>query len=488
MLRHSENESLQPNQHSLNQEEISKLSGSSSPHTRLAEILKTPPQEEHPSLGDISYAKVNSSIDGIQTAPHYITQYPESVIRALAELYTEYNQSFKEIVSKNKEAVSDYQYAFPKGDIPKNYFVQIDMQGLSTAFLQQAETASPSEVKEAIRGSIFEIENSIAAYQVLESVFAVDGNSLFRMKFRRGLDDIRREYQKPIALLAVTEEKYQGMKSFEFGKAPHEPITPDEVSALSGFDALLGPDQFRAHLRENNGVCNYLLYVRASEPISRLKNPKESEPTSLLTDPSLRAIIKANAITLNVDAPTMEADQRINDTKAYLSPMRMAFQVRAMSDIFSEQALAHQEKGKSMQGLGIAALAPHFRDYLGERGISPAEAIEGAVRLRAKPLQGTYGCYGHTRGALTDKEFRRELRVGLRDRGEYVVQPELTTPVIRDIQSSADYTYIDRNFFSFTGDTPTFLGGIRTLISTASQEAKKGRIHGNSSAIYAQIF
>ncbi|MGA1192168.1 MAG: hypothetical protein ACO3XO_07800, partial [Bdellovibrionota bacterium] len=251
---------------------------------------------------------------------------------------------------------------------------------------------------------------------------------------------------------------------------------------------LLWPEQFRAHLRENNGVCNYLLYVRASEPISRLKNPKESEPTSLLTDPSLRAIIKANAITLNVDAPAMEADRRINDTKAYLAPMRMAFEVRAMSDVFSEQALAQQERGKSTQNLGIAALAPRFREYLEERGISPAEAIEGEVKLRAKPLQGTYGCYGHTSGTLTDKEFRRKLRGGLRDRGEYVIQPELTTPVIHDTQSGTDFTYIDRNFFSFTGDTPTFLGGIRTLISTESQEAKKGRIHGNSSAIYAQIF
>jgi len=488
MLHNSENETLQPSKLPNLQEGVLRASSPSVPHSRLKEILKAPPVEEHLSLGSLSTVQVSSSIEAIQTAPHYITQYPESVIHALSELYREYNQSFKDIVSKNKEGNADYQYTFPEGDVPKNYFVQIDMQGLSSAFLQQAETASPAEVKEAIRGSIFEIENSIAAYQVLENVFAVDGNSLFRMKFRRGLDDLRREFQKPIALLAVTEEKYQGMKSFEFGKAPHEPITPEEVSALSGFDALLGPEQLRAHLKENNGEYQYLLYVRASEPISRLKNPKEREPVSLLTDPALRALIKANSITLNVDAPDMAADKRINDTKAYLSPMRMAFQVRTMGDLFSEEALSRQERGKPIQELGIAALAPLFREYLEGRGISPEEAINGATRLRAKPLQGTYGCYGHTRGTLYDREFRRELRIGLRDRGDYVVQPELTTPIIHDTGSGTEYTYIDRNFFSFTGDAPVFLGGVRTLISTASQEAKKGRIHGNSSAIYAQIF
>ena len=52
-------------------------------------------------------------------------------------------------------------------------------------------------------------------------------------------------------------------------------LPDDEVLRLSGFNALWGPQQFLDHLVEHGGECAYLLYVRSSDPIQKLRRPEE---------------------------------------------------------------------------------------------------------------------------------------------------------------------------------------------------------------------
>ena len=140
-----------------------------------------------------------------------------------------------------------------------------------------------------------------------------------------------------------------------------------------------------------------------------------------------------------------------------------------------------------MSEFGGLRLSPEFSAYLVSRGTSVPDVEVGRIALRCKPYQGAYGCYGHVKGVAGDGRFRRELRAGLRNWNSFVVQPEMTLPTIINITSGSEFTYIDRNFFGWSDGLPRFLGGLRSLMPTASIEAKQGRNHGNANTVYAEI-
>lgn len=418
------------------------------------------------------------AISGVQTtlpmgrvAQHTI-RYPKVVVDALADIFNEYNTHFQPLVQANREFTTDYACTRDASDRFVNSFVQIDMLGLSPQFLTAASQLDRNVVREVLRGSIFEIENSLAMYQLLERVFSNDaGQTVFKMGFRRALDDLRQQHGRPIALLAVTDEKLTAMRESEFGKRDGEHLLAAEVRELSGFDALLGPDDFKHHVAQNNGHCKYLLYVRASDPPVKLKDPKAHVGNPLLDDAELRRIIKANSLTFNIDGSAQVGEARINDTKAYLQSMGMGFNISNLGDLVTPS-------GKLAQG---------FSDYLLGRGIDPLDVEQRRVSLRAKPLRGTYGCYGHIRGVL-NSGFKRELRLETAARGDYVVQPEMKTPTMLNTSDGNQYTYIDRNFFSCTGGEIRFLGGMRTHMLVDSREASSGRIHGSNQSVYQQVY
>lgn len=421
------------------------------------------------SLGAVnSREDIKSTLGPFQTYPEYKTIYPQVVTQALENLYAEYNQAFRRLVAANKEWDTDYQYCLLPDGTPINSFVQIDMVGLPAGFLEQAETLREEDVREALRGRIFEIENSIAMYSLLEYFFS-DGtqDTLFKRQFRAGLDDIRQKYGRPIALLAVTDQKYQAMRETEFGKRDGETLTDDEVREYSGFDKFFSPEGFKKYLEENGGQSDYLLYVRSSDPVAKMKRPDLVINEELLADDNLRRIIKANALTFNIDNPNLPIgdSRRINDTKEYLGAMGMAFTVFYGEDLASSE----------------------FNSYLRSQGVDPTQVESGEKLLRAKPMKGTYGGYGHFRGTLGDARFRRDLRDALLKRGSYVIQPELQNPTITNEDDGHSYMYIDRVFFSTDGQNYRFMGGERTLMPIDSIEAQRNRVHGNSSSVYAEI-
>jgi hypothetical protein len=257
---------------------------------------------------------IRSSLAPFHALPEYRVRYPDVVVDALCQLYMEYNQAFAPLVEANREWEADYRHCIV-GDLPKNLWVQIDMVGLPQHFLDQAPSLDVGRVREMLRGAIFEIENSLAMYQLLERIC---GRSEFCHRFRSSLDAVRRRHNMPIALLAVTQEKYGLMMGSEFGRDADESISDDEVFELTGFDRFFGPDEFRAHVAENAGGCRYLLYVRSSDPVLKLKKPDVVVEHPLLSDPQMRSIIKSHALTFSVDDPLMDCSCRINDTKAYL--------------------------------------------------------------------------------------------------------------------------------------------------------------------------
>lgn len=201
----------------------------------------------------------------------------------------------------------------------------------------------------------------------------------------------------------------------------------------------------------------------------------------------MRWIIKAQALTINIDAPLMAYAERINDTKEYMLSMNMAFRVNDFTDIVTPGLMAHMERGHAYADYSRERLSHGFTEYIHTQGFDIAKVESGEIMLRAKPMKGTYGCYGHVSGSLTDIKFRNSLKSNLRKRGPYVLQPEMRVPVVINTTDGQRYTYIDRNFFACTGGHVRFLGGFRTLMPMDSVEAKKGRIHGNDSTIWAEI-
>lgn len=438
----------------------------------LARTFETSTIDPDPKrLGPAVVKKDISSTEGpFRYFPEYKTRYPDVVVQALVNLYEEYNQSFGPIVAANAEWGSDYQYCLTgPGRSPNNYFVQIDMAGLSDRYLETASSLSVGQVQEDLRGRIFEIENSIAMYQLLIKIFSSpDQPSNFDLMFRESLEDIRRLFERPIALLAVTDEKDKAMKGSEFGKQADDPLTDNEVKNLSGFDRFFGPDEFNQYLQQSGGECDYLLFVRSSDPIEKLKDPSLVIDQPLLSNPDIRRIIKANTLTLNIDSPDwpINSTRRINDTKAYLLSMGMAFPIYSFADFKS----------------------PDLELFLQSQGGGQAEIELNELLIRAKPMLSSYGCYNHFRGSLSEPEFKNNILKSLRKRGPYILQPEIKNASIINESDGKKHVFIDRNFFSIVNGVTRFLGGERTLMLANSNEAVRGRIHGNESTITAEVF
>lgn len=433
---------------------------------------------------------IKSSIGPFLCLPHYKIRYPKTVIKALGELYGEYNRAFIPLLERNKEWETDYRCCMQDG-LPLNFAIQIDMVGLPDGFLQAAADMPSNALREILRRRIFEIENSLAMYQLMEKAFSCVGESHFKRCFRASLHNLRKRFRKPIALLAVTEEKYAAMRASEFGKTgteDEEPLSDEEILDLSGFDAFFGPEAFKRYLESTGGLCEYLLYARTSDPVAKLKNPDLKVEHPLLQDPAIRRIIKAHTLTFNIDAPDMDSARRINDTKEYQPLMDMAFPVSAQADLFSPEFGEHLYPGKPYADFTGERLSTGFADFLKRREVDPKEVESGAAAIRCKPAKCAYGCYGHVTGILPNNRFRIELRRNLRRReGGYVIQPEMAMPRIANASNGVEYTYIDRNYFAFTDGHPRFMGGFRSLMPVDSSETRNGRNHGNRATVWAEI-
>jgi len=399
---------------------------------------------------------------GERRAKEYTVLYPQCVLRELGQLFAEYNEAFAPLVECNCEWESDYAQCIPKGSHEFiNFVVQVDMVGLPDAYLASAAAGERSgqDVREDLRRAVFEIDNSTAGYRFYPFLRGVWGG-------------LRAQLGKPIALLATTQGKYEEMLEFEFGGDASDKT----VRKISGFDRFFNPEQFVRHITTPGGgeyKCDFALYVRSSYPLEKQRDPRVHVEEPLLGDAAIRQVIKANTLTLNIDAPEMEYERRINDTKEYMSSMRMA-------------AIVTDADALKCQNGSI--FPPTFEQHLAKRGADrmAQHMSRDQLRIRAKPLKGSYGCYGHVWGAW-DSRVNNKIAKMMSRYGACVLQPELSTPLLMS-ELGERYTFMDRLFFARTGeDQPYFVGGQRIMLPVDSPEAIKGRLHLNHDAVVVDI-
>ena len=440
------------------------------------------------SLGGaiVERTDIRSSLAPFWVAPEYKVSYSDGLLRALTRLYLEYNEAFSSLVATNREWESDYRHIADANNRVLNFAVQIDMAAADAEFLRAADIMPEHELLPELRKRIFEIDNSLALYQLLEGLFPAGGQSNSRRGWRAALDSLRKQLGRPIAVLAVTEQKYHDILASEFGKKAGEALSDDEVLRLSGFNALWGPQQFLDHLARHRGECTYLLYVRSSDPIQKLRRPEECIEHPLLGDDDLRRIIKANSVTLNIDNPewAVSDPRRINDTKCYLPAIGTAFRIQ--SPVFTPRFEQHLRAKRPYVDYSGARLSSEFIQGIISLGLDPAAVELGRQMLRYKPARGCYGCYGHIRGVLTDHGIRRELRRELLRRGAYVAQPERDPLLVAD-RSDRRFVGVDKVFLAYLDSQPAFIGGFRTLLPADSVDDRKGRNHGAGPTIWAEI-
>lgn len=411
-------------------------------------------------------------------------RYPMVVKQALGELFREYNRAFNALIEANREWDTDYQYCWDSAGQPLNRWVQIDMSGLTPEMLDELQDKPLHVVVEALRGLIYEIENSLACYVLLRKMFS---NSRFEDRFDGSLEALRERYGKRIALLAVTEGKRDAMLPSEFGLAPGMCADDAQVREHTGFDCFYGPDEFRA-LVERCGPDNLpLLYVRSSDPPAKLRKPGLQVEHPLLRDPAMRRIIRANAITFNIDDPDAPQGNWINDTKGYMPIMGIGYQVRSVEDIVSADLREHFQKGKTLAEFDGEAFTPGMADFLVRRGVDAEAVSRGNVKLHFKPMLATFGCYGHVSGFIADKKFREGIKRETRQRGLGIVQQSVPPAVAYD-QTGKPIVFIDRNFMTVDENGRLkFLAGYRTALPADSHEVQRDRVHGNENTRWSLI-
>jgi hypothetical protein len=443
--------------------------------------------------------------------PEYQRSYPPVVHEALARIYDDYNNSFRRLVEMNREWETDYQYAMSPNGKPLNRWVQIDMVSLPDGFLQEVGGMNVDELVRALRPNIFEYENSLAMYGLLQRLFSYEGQpSRFDTRFRQALDMVRQQYGKPIALLAVTDAKYQAMLRSEFGTL-EDHVSDEDVQRLSGFDTFFGPEEFMEYLEQNNGKSDYLLYARTSLPVDKIKNPDLYVDNPLLASERYRRIIKAHALTFNVDNPEwpLGDPRRINDTKMWMGEAGIAFEVHQPQDLYSprllqdlasrgynlDEIIASGDKSKNeVLGKLFSQYPPEqllsepFKAHLKTRGIDPMQIAKGERAMRFKPGHDAYGAYAHliNVGANAFATYKA-LATEIGQRGAYVAQPELVIPTVQDAETGDTYMTIERNF-AFTPDGENYydLSGFISLMPSDSIEAKKKRNHGSKYTKWAE--
>ncbi len=409
---------------------------------------------------------IHSTLGPFEVAPDCEIRLDDRVVQSIGALVSENVARFSRLVLPNTEGDPEAYgncVRDENGDISEPFF-QLDLAGLSDEIVKGFRGESEESLLEVLRSRIFEFEPSIAMYELIQKV---GGNGRVSDMFREHLELLRQKSGRPIALLAPTEQKLQGMRESEFGKIGTTELSDEEIFKISGFDTLMGPGDFKRHLEQNNGECRFLLYIRPSDPVVKLVDPTQKVADPLFNSLRFRKLARQNAITINVDNPQWQVGdpRRLKDTKAVLPELGLAHGVRTISDIVDDSGSISQDLQKFLTAHNLS---------------------ENSL-LRVKPMQGVYGGYGQRIIRLNNAPDIRWLNEMLQLRGPYILQPEIEPLIVHDSESGKKFAAMDRLFFSMVTGKPIFMGGIRILIPTDTTEAQKGRLHGTDRMISVPI-
>lgn len=429
-------------------------------------------------------------------------EYPSVLIEALEEVLKGYNRGFNNVLERRQPGIQNYHFARFDGQNFTNVMVQVDMRGLPLWFLQEAPSYPKELLAEVIKSFIFEAENSLAMYGFMRGFGSPENSedlnqpysskSFFGINFDTYLKRLQEYLKRGIFLGTATDDKYNAMLTSEFGLRPNESslLTRERIKALSGFSGFLKPQQVEEFCKRNKDV---ILYMRTSYPTRWLAHPGKNTPYSipLLEDDQKRQWIREKAITPNVDDPRM-----VNFLINGLQSGQFRLEQDNEGNIFMVP---------NFEGYG--GISPQIindtKEYLVFMGLplitNPddpriKEFYERGFQFRLKPLWLHYGCYGHLRTLDIGDRFKKvndfvsELRRNMKMRGPYVIQPEIPAYQVID-PNNGDFEVIHRLFFGFDPKEKKykFIGGLYDALPSQSEEAKKGRLHGNDQAVWGQI-
>lgn len=448
------------------------------------EIVEADPDHfEETDLGDLKTITIDTQIEntishlpnptngnhaaGIYTYPESVVKFPRKLLDAFSRFLVRYNTAFELLVEQNRESETDYQYCFVNGKFI-NRFVQVDFRTPTQHFLNRVDLLSDEELDQWVESNVFEAENNLARLPLLARMFRRNGDeSFFAKRYGQSLEHIRRTTGMPIALVAVTDEKYVNILREEFGIQDATPETrlPQEfVREISGYDMVIGPAETE-RLIKSGEIKNILVYGRTSPPLSALRDPKllSELHVPLLDNAEYRRALRAQSLTPNFDSYSADPDTVLNDTKAYQEALGIAVPVRNLDDL----------------------TLTHFMEYLHRRRIEPEHY--GMYKLRLKPNL-RYGGYDHIRGIPISAELNadqaREIEEALRY-GTHYGQVEVFPTRIKNRRNGELCRSIERGFFAIEGDRAEnvrFLGSFGDMLLEDSVEAQKNTIHGQNDA------
>ncbi len=429
------------------------------------------------------------------------TKLPETMVAALGDLYREFQGAFQ-LPEGHKENATDYRYCV--GAETPMMAVQVDMAALSPEELEAIALMEKEEAKEFLRSKIYEIEGSIAGYGILDGLFPNEsGGSNWGDNWRESLDAVREKHEKPVVLLAPTCEKYEGMLGFEFGYSPEEIAagrrpTAEDIKRITGFDDFMGPDEYLSYLGATDldadglPIDHPLLYVRASNPVSKLRNPNAEVEQPLFDNPETRRIVRAFTLTPNIDDPRSPISQHVNDTKSYMPAMGLAVEIAPDTEAVRNW-LAGFGNGAGSLALNKSSrynsTVLSIRGFLEDRGIDP----DGDFVLRGKPTNDAYGGYGHVsvKFAKGKPTSTGKLKNLLTQWGSYMLQPDIPSLEKKDPATGASSKAIFRLFLTCAPDGAiNYMGGFVNMLPTTSREISNGsaeRVHGNGAATFGEV-
>lgn len=400
---------------------------------------------------------IPSKLGPFMVKNHYCVDMPVNVTKALLEITREYNTAFSRVVEQNLEIPDAYQYAFDKETSEYiNLVFQIDMRALPIDFLITLDNYEIPVIKEVLKRSVFEFEDSLAMLNLLRMQFETNGVSHFKDGLDRTFNSLRSTHCKGLALLATTQEKLDSILACELGVEHLSEVNDQTVRQVLGYDKLIGPEEYLKMLTTNS-ANDYLLYVRSSSPVANLRDPKIEVLPTILDDKSIRHEILRNCVTLNLGV--------LNDTKIAMLNM----------------------------GLGVEISSENLNQVLDNREINQLCAEYGLnledPRLRLKPRDGVFGCYGHHTMNISDLaggKRRRKLNKDLNQRGEYVVQPELPSTQISS--NGETLNAIHRNFVGYNMQNHQYeaIEGVLAMMP-ANPKARITTVHGSSSSSYSPV-
>ncbi|GIW64436.1 MAG: hypothetical protein KatS3mg092_0369 [Patescibacteria group bacterium] len=453
-------------------------------------VRNIPSLAKNPVTGEYEKAEFNRFLGHVE--------YPPQIIEAIAQILNDYNCAFSNVLGIRQPEGSYPLVRFDGNFI--NLMVQVDMAGLPLSLLEQTQRFSPEELYKLLAPRIFEIENSLAMYNLMRGFGSPDNGedpnkpysplSFFGVNFDSCLETLKEYFGKGIFLGTATDAKYEAMATSEFGVFPNDLLNMDSeqrrqwVKLLSGFGGFLSPDGVKKMLGRN-----VALYMRTSYPKTWLIHPGKNTPYNipLLEDDKIRGQLRKLSITPNIDDPRV------------VNFIIIGLQNGSLSIGVDENGIPFIGSSLEMTGGFYPQIINDTKEYFAYMGFPIVghynlEAVEEFIRnspnFRFKPLWLHYGCYGHLRPIDFEKQkdFMGELKRNMKMRGPYIIQPEIPAYHVNDPENG-EFEIIHRLFFGFDPKSGRykFIGGLYDALPADSNEAKKGRLHGNKQAVWGQI-